>query len=154
MKISAEVFKASRAGNIPLGIPVAAKVGSKDVLLIATEAGLLNIDTGLIVKTDKVSSYGEIDAVLTVESTAKVESDIDLGEEVGSAWVVETKDGKHWFHCWEPSYTYNTGYQSRAQLTSKKSGTLPTIYKIEASAIKTAKKMSGNVVQVTVNLGG
>lgn len=153
MKIDKNVFVASKAGNIPLGIPVAAKVGGKDVLLIATEAGLLNIDTGRIVKIDKVSSYGEIDTVLTVESTAKVKND-DLGSEVGVAWIVETKDGKHWFHCWESSYTFGNGYKRKPQLTLKDSGTLPTIYKIKASATKTAKAMSGNVVQVTVNLGG
>ena len=126
MKIDKSVFAASKAGNIPLAQPVAARVKGKDVVLVSTELGTLNLDTGKIVDIKDISSYGEIDAMLSVVSTAKVESEAVLGAEVGNAWVVETKDGKHWFHCWATNYTYP--YTSTApNLTLKGSGTLPTI---------------------------
>jgi len=155
MKVDKAVFAASKAGNIPLAQPVAARVRGKDVVLVSTELGTLNIETGKIVDIKDISSYGEIDAMLSVVSTAKVESEAEIGTEVGVAWVVETKDGKHWFHCWESNYSYNNGYKSSAKLTLKNSNVLPTIYKMKSSAVKTSKKIAGSkVVAVTVNLGG
>jgi len=154
MKVDKAVFAASKAGNIPLAQPVAARVRGKDVVLVSTELGTLNIETGKIVDIKDISSYGEIDAMLSVVSTAKVESEAEIGTEVGVAWVVETKDGKNWFHCWETSYSWRDGNKSNPSLTLKGSGTLPTVYKVKASATKTAKKISGRVVAVTVNLGG
>jgi len=154
MKVDKAVFAASKAGNIPLAQPVAARVKGKDVVLVSTELGTLNIETGKIVDIKDISSYGEIDAMLSVVSTAKVESEAKIGTEVGVAWVVETKDGKHWFHCWATNYTFP--YTStKPNLTLKGSGTLPTIYKMKSSAVKTSKKIAGSkVIAVTVNLGG
>ena len=155
MKVDKAVFAASKAGNIPLAQPVAARVKGKDVVLVSTELGTVNIETGKVVNIKDISSYGEIDAMLSVVSTTKVESEAEIGTEVGVAWVVETKDGKHWFHCWESAYNWNLGNSRKAKLTLKTSGTLPTIYKMKSSASNTSKQIVGSkVVAVTVNLGG
>lgn len=142
MKIDKSVFTASKASNIPLGVPVAAKIGeNEDALLVSTEVGLLNIATGCLVPPDEVTSYGEVDAELTV--VPAVEDKVVRNDKwIADAWVIKNEDGDFfngssgYFRDYKPFWTSGLGQ----------------IYKTIAGAKSSANGCKGTVVQVSVIL--
>ena len=111
MKIDQSVFKASKAGNIPFGVPVAARVNGKDELLISTKAGLLNIENGDIVDVNDVASYGEVDATLTVVGNVKeVKFEAARNDSIGTRWIiVDEKTGKGFLRIANPYWNRSMG---------------------------------------------